>query len=222
MVGALSLSTHSPWLDRYSTPDAHALLEALPRTHKAAALRVRTFYIDSLGAEEQVLWQGVWKWTLCYCTHQPAPVSPQRPGFVSGATGKLGKRAETPLEGHAQKLAGDTQSIRSVKDQSTHREVEARTWMSRECQAFLIPDPKKLRLCVPVTQSLAVKWEDLLKKPHRNEAVPEGENLIAIASRIAQAPETDGKRWPVWELESVAQTKAILGLLYASRENAAR
>jgi len=226
VVGASSLSTHTPWLDRYSTPDAQVLLEALPRGPKAAAQRVRTFFLDGLGAAEQVIWQGVWKWTLCYCTDFQA-----NPQVDSGYSEKLKNGQQ--VAGHlaiesdhevyentngAGGLAGsETSQISRLTRPQTSQAVEQRgIWMSRECGAFLIPDPKRLRLCVPITHSLALKWEGLACKAMKTAALSMDEILVAMANSIAKSPETEGKRWPVWELETVAQTKAILGFIFSS------
>lgn len=216
MVGASGLSTHTPWLDRYSTPDAQVLLEALPRGPKAAAQRVRTFFMEGQGAAEQVIWQGVWKWTLCYCTHPKTQLDEDPDGNSGCSEPTEDSQPVAQVAGHGDPEMKGGQNSRLSRPQTRQTAEEKAVWMSRECGAFLIPDPKRVRLCVPITHALALKCEEVARRHHKTALVPLDDYLVAIASCIAKSPETDGKRWPVWELETVAQTKAILGFIFSS------
>jgi hypothetical protein len=81
-----------------------------------------------------------------------------------------------------------------------HAGVPERAW------AYLIPDPAKPRLCVPMSEA-AVDGLSVSKTPK------------FVRESLAFAPIVDGVRWPVWELQTRQQTDGILGLL-ASKHGA--
>jgi hypothetical protein len=75
-----------------------------------------------------------------------------------------------------------------------HASAPERAW------AYIIPDPAKPRLCIPMTEAAV----DVLVVERTPKFVREA---------LAFAPMVDGVRWPVWELQTRRQTESILGLL---------
>ena len=60
------------WANRFATPSVPALVHALKHIPAGAVRHARTEFMAVPGMEEQVLWQGVWRWTLVY-THPSLP-----------------------------------------------------------------------------------------------------------------------------------------------------
>src|SRR5262245_20730328 len=54
------------WTDRFRVPDADHLIASLPRQLAAVVEHARQSLIAADGATEEVVWQGVWRWTFVY------------------------------------------------------------------------------------------------------------------------------------------------------------
>jgi hypothetical protein len=97
-------TTTSPkgiWSDRFSTPGADALVDALRRDLAPAVQHARERLMAGHGLSEQVRWQGVWCWTLVYSCdagHGVAYVIPDPARPRLGLAVKVGGAADLPLK----------------------------------------------------------------------------------------------------------------------------
>lgn len=66
--------------------------------------------------------------------------------------------------------------------------------------AYLIPDPDKPRLCVPIAE-------------HRLADLPTRKLSKIVREAILHAPAVNGDRWPVWAIQSKAQIDELLLLV---------
>lgn len=72
--------------------------------------------------------------------------------------------------------------------------------------AFLIPDPHKPRLCVPIDQRALLR---IVNRP-----------MFPLVRRaLAECPVIDGVRWPTWTIISAEETAEIVGSLLHLRSN---
>ena len=75
----------------------------------------------------------------------------------------------------------------------THRGQPGRAW------AFLVPDPERPRLCIPM--------------PEVSLGTPKARRLTReLREMLSQAPVVNGARWPVWTLQNKAQAEELLSL----------
>jgi len=84
----------NPWLDRFRTPTADALIEAVPEERATVLAELRAALTGAHGREETVEWRGEpCRWCLCYtCRGQKADdcppwvivPNPKKPVFLTG------------------------------------------------------------------------------------------------------------------------------------------
>ncbi len=60
------LSVAQPWSDRFRTPTADDLLDALPRSLRPATDAARARLVAGGSLEEHLRWLGIWRWSFTY------------------------------------------------------------------------------------------------------------------------------------------------------------
>jgi len=152
MTQSPTSKSRKAWEDRFSTPSAASLIKSIDEPVFPAAEYARVKLLAVEGLREDVVWQGVWKWTLTY----------------------------------------------------THSADSDRGWI------FLIPDPSRFRLSMPMSVDLIQELP--LKK-------------LSKFSRdaLVHAPVVGRTRWPSWDVQTKTQVDDCLELarlklqLFASR-----
>lgn len=139
----------SVWEDRFNAPTAEELMRQIAKQWRSVAGFARTSLLDDSDVSEQVVWQGVWRWTLTY----------------------------------------------------RHAGASEKAW------AYLVPDPAKPRVCIPMSDS-AIDLLPIRKTPK------------FIREALAFAPLIDSTRWPVWELQTRQQVQSLMALVTCKLEAA--
>jgi hypothetical protein len=150
-------SGRSAWHDKFSTPSAAELRNAVPKPAVDLLDALREELRGYPELDEAVVWQGVpWRWTLVYRSR--AQTQPAAPGPVLGVA-----------------------------------------W------AYLIPDPLKPQVCIPLTR----RQLDLL--PLKKFKKPVRDGLIF-------ARQVNGTFWPTWELSTAAPVEELIEFARAKQK----
>lgn len=141
MTAAHVSKVRTPWEDRFVVPVASTLISGLPAHLASVAEFARAKFSGIDALQEEIGWQGVWKWTFVYAT------------------------AVEPRKG----------------------------W------AYLVPDPAKLRISLPIQAEL---MQDLpLKKLSK-----------FVRDGLLHSPLVGRTKWPMWEIQGKGQVEDILEL----------